>query len=227
MTPEELQQILAELGLSQASAARRLSEETGSRYARQHVHRWISGARPVPGTVAALLRAWRRLGTRPAPALVSLEPAPLPEARRLLRQWAHRHGPLRRPTRTDAHVLRAHGAPVAVVMSEIVHPPVAGALYREDAIELARLACADPSWSRVALRLWREAVFPMYRRPWAVSYQDTTIHRGDLYRFDGWVRLARRTRPGRDRRSGRPPGDAKAIWGWSPDPQARARLGGA
>lgn len=222
MTPVELRHRLDDLGLSQAAFARRLTEETGSIYARQHVHRWVSGAREIPGPIAALVRAWQRVARQPAPALVTLEPVPLRDAKRLLTQWFHQHGPISRPVRTDAHLVRAHGEPVAVLTtSELVCPPVAGEFYRDDAIELSRLCCADPSWSRVALRLWRNTVFPMYRRRWAVSYQDTALHRGDLYRFDGWIRLAD-TRPGADRRTGRKP-TPKVVWGWSSDAQLLRR----
>jgi len=222
MTPLELRHRLHDLGLSQSDFARRLTEETGAHYARQHVHRWTSGDRAIPGAIAALVRAWQRIGALPAPSLTSLEPISLRDAKRWLTRWEHQHGPISRPVRTDAHVIRAHGEPVAVLTtSELVCPPVAGELYRDDAIELSRLCCADPSWSRVALRLWRNAVFPMYRRQWAVSYQDTTLHRGELYQFDGWIRLAK-TSPGADRRTGRKP-TPKQVWGWSSDTQLLRR----
>lgn len=216
MRAEELKRRIDELGLSQAALARRLTEETGNQYGRQHVHRWLAGVRPVPGPIAALVRAWGRIGVLPAPSVVAVEPISLRDARKLLLRWAHRHGPISRPVRTDAHVVRAHGTPVAIVTtSELVQPPVAGDLYRDDAIELSRLCCESPEWSRVALRLWRNAIFPMYRRAWAISYQDTILHDGSLYRFDGWVRIEA-TRPGPDRRSGRVP-SPKIVWAWTPD----------
>lgn len=61
MRSEELDRRLAELGLSPARFAQRLSEETGSEYAVEDVQAWLTGTRPVPGAIAALVCAWARL----------------------------------------------------------------------------------------------------------------------------------------------------------------------
>ena len=217
MTPDELMGCLAELGLSQAATARRLSSETGLHYDRRDVHRWTSGHRPTPKTVAALIRAWSRSHqVLHRPAWCCLAPASLPEARQLLKKWGHARGGINRPFRTEAHVIEAHGHPVAVtITTELLRPPVGGDLYRPDAIELARLCTADASWSRVALRLWRNVVFPTYKRKWAVSYQDVTIHDRKTYRFDGWRKIGR-TKADYDQRTGRKE-EAKVLWGFCED----------
>lgn len=57
MTAEDLSATCDALGLStQTAFARLLNEEMGTRHKRQSVHRWFSGARPVPPYVAAWLR---------------------------------------------------------------------------------------------------------------------------------------------------------------------------
>lgn len=63
-------------------------------------------------------------------------------------------------------------------------------------------------------------VFPVLARErgyrWAVSYQDGALHSGNLYRFDGWVRIGR-SRSSVDPRTGRK-GRNKVIWGWPARP---------
>ena len=86
---------------------------------------------------------------------------------------------------------------------------------REECCELSRLCCERPDLCRVVLRLWREFVFPATGKHWAISYQDAVAHTGNLYRFDGWVRLGK-SRSGTDQRSGRR-GRNKVIWGWTAD----------
>lgn len=78
--------------------------------------------------------------------------------------------------------------------------------------ELSRLAASREGLCRVVLRLWREFVFPSLGYEWAVSYSDNAIHRGELYRCDGWQKVAQ-ARSGTDRRSGRP-GRNKSVWVW-------------
>lgn len=139
--------------------------------------------------------------------------------------WRHRMGPVRRPSRGWSHGLRAGGRLVAVAATDtLIRERVAG-FRRRDAIELSRLCAAEPGLCRVALRLWRVFVFPSLAEArgcrWAISYQDAVLHRGDLYRFDGWVRIGA-SRSGTDPRSGRP-GRRKVIWGWNDDPEERRR----
>jgi hypothetical protein len=133
----------------------------------------------------------------------------------LLCAWGHRIGPCRRPMGTlDAHALLGpDGEPLALtVTADLVRETVAGVpgSTRQTAIELARLCAAGPHLCRPMLRLWRELVWPSYGRRMAVSYQDADMHRGELYRHDGWRRVAW-SHSGRDARSGRV-GRNKWVW---------------
>jgi hypothetical protein len=87
-----------------------------------------------------------------------------------------------------------------------------GQLTRANTIELARLCAVRPGLCRVALRLWREFVFPRMGYEVAISYQDADLHNGNTYRFDGWTREAF-SHSGTDKRSGRK-GRNKWIWVW-------------
>jgi DNA modification methylase len=136
-----------------------------------------------------------------------------------LAAWGHAMGPCERPTKGWSHGLAHQGELVAVAATDhLVTPQVAG-LTRAEALELSRMCAVRRDLCRVALRLWREFVFrPLgeaYGYAWALSYQDEGLHTGGLYRFDGWLPLAR-TRSGTDNRSGRR-GRNKTTWGWSPD----------
>lgn len=142
----------------------------------------------------------------------------------LLVEWEHRMGPVRRPNSGWSHGLFHDGNPVAVVATDrLIRERVAG-FDRTQAIELSRLAAARPDLTRVVLRLWRAFVFPVICAEagyvWAVSYQDAVLHRGDLYRFDGWVTIGR-SRSGTDLRTMRQ-GRSKIIWGWCDDPHLRS-----
>lgn len=140
-------------------------------------------------------------------------------------EWGHRMGPVRRPSRGWSHGLACDGRLLAVVATDtLIRPRVAG-FSRRWAVELSRLCAARSDLCRVALRLWRSFVFPAlgadrgYR--WAISYQD--LHSGNLYRFDGWVRLAT-SRSGTDPRTGRK-GRRKVVWGWCDCADDRRRHG--
>lgn len=137
----------------------------------------------------------------------------------------HRMGPVRRPSRGWSHGLRAGGRLVAVAATDtLIRERVAG-FPRRDAIELSRLCADRPDLCRVVLRLWRAFVFPAVAElrgcRWAISYQDAVLHRGDLYRFDGWIRVGT-SRSGPDSRTGRL-GRRKVIWGWNDDRDERRR----
>ena len=113
-------------------------------------------------------------------------------ANALLMVWGHRLGPCHRPFGQEAYSLEVLGSPVAVAISaSIVHGPVAG-YQRDEVVELARLGAAVPWANRVMLRLWRETCAQRWRY-WpvaaAVSYSHNAMHRGDLYRFDGWEKV--------------------------------------
>lgn len=160
--------------------------------------------------------------------LVSFDTIEEGELNACLVKWGHRMGPLNRPTPSVAHGLRHDGRLVAVTATDHLAAATVAGFDRRTAIELSRVCAERPDLCRVALRLWREFVFPSMARvrgcSWAVSYQDAALHSGNLYRFDGWVKLAF-SHSGTDTRSGRP-GRDKFIWGWSADSTVRqaARL---
>lgn len=154
---------------------------------------------------------------------------------RCLVDWGHKMGPLHRPRFGEfggAHGLFHDGQLVAVTAHEKMIAAETCGLTREEAFELARVCAVRPGLCRVAVRLWREFVFPPAARVggfgWAISYQDRVQHRGDLYRHDGWVRLGH-TSSGTDQRGreGTRRGRRKTVWGWTLDParmaEARAR----
>jgi hypothetical protein len=140
-----------------------------------------------------------------------------------LRKWEHQMGPLNRPTPSAAHGLRHDGRLVAVTSTDHLAAAKVAGLTRAEAVELSRVCAERPDLCRVALRLWREFVFPGMCEArgcsWAISYQDAALHSGNLYRFDGWVRLAF-SHSGTDSRTARA-GRDKFIWGWHADPEVR------
>jgi len=149
---------------------------------------------------------------------VTFEQIDLAEANRLLSEWGHKMGPLERGNESGVHyALRHEGSPVAVAMSSsLIRECVGGGnqhMTRDNTIELSRLCAARPGLCRVALRLWREFVFPNIGKAYAISYQDADMHSGNTYRFDGWQRIGY-SRSGTDQRSGRK-GRNKWIWMWS------------
>ena len=150
--------------------------------------------------------------------LASFDQVDLAEANRLLVAWGHRMGPLERGNSQaqHCHVLRAHGEPVALATtSSLIREHVGGGLShltRANTVELSRLCAGAPWANRVALRLWRELVFPGTGAAHAISYQDADMHSGNTYRFDGWQR-AGFSSSGTDSRSGRK-GRRKWIWLW-------------
>lgn len=159
--------------------------------------------------------------------LVSFDRITLDEGNRCLAAWRHRMGPLTRPPEYGCwvHGLRHNGELVAVATASSLIRETCAGLTRAEAVELSRLCASRPGLCRVALRLWREFVFPALARSrgvqWAVSYQDADLHSGNTYRFDGWVPLGRGQSGAVDPRSGRK-GRRTRIWGWHPDAAARA-----
>jgi len=105
---------------------------------------------------------------------------------------------------------------VAVTAAARLIPEATAGLTRDEAFELGRVCAARRDLNRVTLRLWREFVFPALCKAhgwkWVISYQDAALHSGDLYRFDGWVKLGHSS-SGSDARSGKR-GRGKVIWGW-------------
>lgn len=173
-------------------------------------------------------------GTSETPMLQLRQPSILPpsvafdrididDLNRCLMAWDHKMGPLHRPDigLVLAHGLMHRGSLVGVVATaDLVRAHTVQGLGRSEAVELARVCAARRDLCRVLVRMWREFILPDLRRPWGISYQDAVIHGGDLYRFDGWVRLGT-SRSGTDQRSGRK-GRSKIVWGWHADPAERA-----
>lgn len=129
--------------------------------------------------------------------------------------WGHKMGPLNRGKQRGLHhALISNGHPVAVACtSHLIHGWVGGGMShitRDNSRELSRLCAERPGLCRVALRLWREFVFPLLGVRYAVSYQDADLHTGATYRFDGWKRHAY-IRGTTDNRSGRA---ARNKWVW-------------
>ena len=153
--------------------------------------------------------------------LASFEPISIEHLNCCLLAWGHKMGPLERPfAQLDrAYGLFHEGRCVGVAATSPLVRETAAGLTRTECCELSRVCAARADLCRVVLRLWREFVFPVLGKPWAVSYQDAAEHSGNLYRFDGWVRLGA-SRSGTDSRSGRR-GRRKVIWGWNADPSAR------
>lgn len=154
--------------------------------------------------------------------VVTFEPIELAQANRYLVAWGHKMGPLERGNQVGEHFALVHeGEPVAVAMvSSLIRECVGGGLShltRENSMELSRLCAVRSGLCRVALRLWREFVFPQLGVAHAISYQDADMHNGNTYRFDGWQR-AGFSSSGTDSRSGRR-GRRKWIWVWPPLPE--------
>jgi len=158
--------------------------------------------------------------------LVSFNEITLGEANIKLLEWSHKMGPLKRGNQGAVCHGLFHGQHlIAVTAASTLIAPVCGGglshLTRENTIELSRLCAARPGICRVALRLWREFVFPALGYANALSYQDADLHNGNTYRFDGWRRLGY-SHSGKDTRSQRP-GRDKWIWVWTPTPTPEAR----
>jgi hypothetical protein len=150
-----------------------------------------------------------------APPIVHVEAIDRDQLNRALVAWEHKMGPWTRPDygAERFHGLFHNGELVAVSATGSLIAETCAGLRRHEAIELGRLCAARPGLCRAMLRLWREFVFPALGHPWAVSYQDSVEHTGNLYRFDGWVQLGT-SRSGTDKRGERR-GRSKIIWGWA------------
>jgi len=109
--------------------------------------------------------------------------------------WGHWLGGCNRPFGVQSFGLFLIKELISVaVTASTVNKHCAG-YDRQEVIELARL-CSDPAhaWAtRVCLRLWREVapkVWPHWSVVALVSYANALRHKGDIYRFDGWKKVA-------------------------------------
>ena len=118
-------------------------------------------------------------------------------ADRLLVEWGHWLGACNRPFGRQSWALWLNGEPVSVAVSASTVNARCGGYERQEVVELARL-CSHPEhrdMTRVALRLWRKTAAGAWAaRYWPVrayvSYANAIRHRGDIYRFDGWRKVA-------------------------------------
>lgn len=150
-------------------------------------------------------------------SVASFKPIDMGKANDALLAWGHKMGILHRGNQQAVCHGLFHGDKlVALTMvSTLITPSVGGSLPlldRDNCCELSRLCAERPGLCRVAIRLWREFVFPSLGYSYAISYQDSDLHSGNTYRFDGW-RRAHRSRSGNDTRSGRK-GRDKWVWVW-------------
>lgn len=164
------------------------------------------------------------------PPIAHLERISLDELNRALVSWGHKMGPLQRPNNREwSWGLHHNGELVAVIAASDMIKEPSGGFRRTEAYELARVCAARRDLCRVAVRMFREFIHPSISETcgfgWVISYQDSVVHSGDLYRFDGWVPLLR-SRSGNDARSGKK-GRNKIVWGWCADPAVRAAARGA
>lgn len=159
-------------------------------------------------------------------SIVRFETIPLDEANRHLSTWGHKMGPVHRPMEvTLCHGLFHKDELMALTTTSRMIPAVLSqelsALTRENCCELSRLCASRPGLCRVALRIWREFVFPGLDYSAAISYQDADLHSGNTYRFDGWKRVGY-SASGTDARSGKK-GRKKWIWLWQGEQKANQR----
>lgn len=160
--------------------------------------------------------------------LISFDLIGRDEANDCLERWGHRMGPINRPIfRAPMDFgLREMGELQGVICCDTLIRETCG-FTRRDAFELSRMCAAAPRINRALIRLFTEFAFPAVTRawgtPWAISYQNAKMHRGDLYRFDGWLRL-RETCGGADPRAAKSTVSAqkRVIWGWHPSSAVRA-----
>lgn len=158
--------------------------------------------------------------------VVGIYPATMTRANELLTRWAHKLGPVNRPMcRQEGWEMRVDGEPVSVAVSAPIVSATVQGFDRTDVLELARL-CAQPgnTWAnRVMLRIWRESLALKYQC-WtpvaAVSYSVNTMHKGNLYRHDGWrlVTESAGSNGGGTWSAVKQPGDPgygkKTLWMW-------------
>ena len=142
-------------------------------------------------------------------------------ADRALEQWGHWLGGCNRPFGRQSWGLTVHGVLAGVAVSASTVNATCGGFERREVVELARL-CAHPSHrdvTRVVLRLWRKVAPGAWGAEYwlvraLVSYANAVRHRGDIYRFDGWKKVAEVASSGGGGTWSRPrrPGERKTVW---------------
>lgn len=144
------------------------------------------------------------------------------EAERALIRSEHYLGPCNRPYAKQSFGLLLRGQLVSIAVSASTPAPTCDRYARKEVVELARLASLPGynTFTRVAIRAWREIAPAVWaQRYWhpiaCVSYSSETRHKGDVYRFDGWRKVAIvRGSTGGGHHSKRQERDDKAIWVW-------------
>lgn len=129
--------------------------------------------------------------------LVTFDLIPNEQADAALIAWGHWLGGCNRPFGRQSFGLEIESELVAVAVSASTVNGKCGGYNRQDVVELARL-CSHPDHrdlTRVTLRLWRVmAPITWGRKFWTVralvSYANASRHTGDIYRFDGWTKVA-------------------------------------
>jgi hypothetical protein len=135
--------------------------------------------------------------TQPFCPLVVWDRVPSDAADAALEAWGHWLGGCSRPFGRQDWGLWLEGELVAVAVSASTVNRRCAGYERQEVVELARL-CAHPGHrdlTRVALRLWRKTAASAWAaKYWPVrayvSYSNALRHRGDIYRFDGWRKVA-------------------------------------
>jgi len=118
------------------------------------------------------------------------------EADDALTRWGHWLGPCDRPFGRQSFGLFVAGELVSVAVSASTVNAVCGGWPRMKVVELARQASRERGspFTRVCVRLWRELAPKCWATYWpveaVVSYANKTRHLGDIYRFDGWTKVA-------------------------------------
>lgn len=111
--------------------------------------------------------------------------------------WGHYLDVCDRPFGLQDFGLFVKGELVSVAVSASTVSATCAGRPRLTIVELARL-CTHPQYrwaTRLCLRLWREIAPEEWRREYwpvaaAVSYQSAVRHTGNIYRFDGWTKVA-------------------------------------
>lgn len=117
----------------------------------------------------------------------------------LLEEWGHWLGGCNRPFGRQSFGLHMGGIGIiSVAVSASTVNETCGGYHRQECVELARQAShPEHNWAtRVIVRLWRElAPAAWAAEQWpvvaVVSYSNALRHAGNIYRFDGWIKVAR------------------------------------